>query len=180
LKEFQDGAEPAANSVSISNLFRLSEYFADQAEAYSSKARTLVQTVNDLFLQQAPHAAGTALAAARLSTGLKQVRAVLSPNDVNHCLTRSQLIVTGPPSSPQTQALLDAIRSRFIPNRVLIHVDPSDPPVGLAKDNAAVKAIIDGLKADEKPSVRVCERGTCGLPIVDVGELEKELERKDA
>jgi uncharacterized protein YyaL (SSP411 family) len=74
MKEYQDGAEPAANSVSISNLFRLSEFFADQAEEYSSKANALVQTVSDVLLQRAPHGAGTALASARLSQGMKQVR----------------------------------------------------------------------------------------------------------
>jgi uncharacterized protein YyaL (SSP411 family) len=94
--------------------------------------------------------------------------------------TRFKLVLTGSPRNLQTRALLDSIRSRFIPNRVLIHVDPSNPPVELGKDNAAVKAIIDGLKSDEQPSVRVCEHGTCGLPIVDVRELEKELERRNA
>jgi hypothetical protein len=61
----------------------------------------------------------------------------------------------------------------------LIQVDPANPPRELAKDNAALGAIIDGLKADEEPSVRVCEHFTCGLPIKGVEELEKELGSKE-
>ena len=61
-----------------------------------------------------------------------------------------------------------------MPNRVLIHLDPSDPPVELAKVNATLRSLIEQGQ-DTRPNVRVCENFTCGLPIEDVEELKKIL-----
>ena len=79
--------------------------------------------------------------------------------------------------------LLQVIRSTFIPNRVLVHLDPADPPRKLAALNASVRSLVEELErkgsgADSevrRVNVRICENFTCGLPIEDVGELKTRL-----
>ena len=76
--------------------------------------------------------------------------------------------------------LLKRIRGSFIPNRVLIHIDPFNPPRGLAQMNASLRSLVEELEAKGsggavKENVRICENFTCGLPIEDVAELEEKL-----
>ena len=93
----------------------------------------------------------------------------------------SQFIHTG--SKHGDGKLLELIRSTFIPNRVLIHLDPADPPRKLAALNASVRSLVEELEeknsgADSevrRENVRICENFTCGLPIKDVGELKTRL-----
>lgn len=88
-----------------------------------------------------------------------------------------QLIHTGPSDD---SVFLKMIRATFIPNRVLIHIDPHNPPQGLAALNATVRALVKeveesagAVKVGE--NVRICENFTCGLPIEDVEELKHKL-----
>lgn len=85
------------------------------------------------------------------------------------------MIVVGDRKEVKTQELLERIYARWIPNRLLVHVDPQALPKKLADGNEVVKALIAG--GDWTPSVRVCEAGVCGMPIESVEELEKELAR---
>ena len=82
-----------------------------------------------------------------------------------------QLLVTHKENDSVHLAL---IRSVFMPNRTLIHLNPSDPPTELAKVNATLRSLIE-QGTDAKPNVRVCENYTCGLPIEDTEELKKIL-----
>ena len=68
------------------------------------------------------------------------------------------------------------IRSVFIPNRVLIHLDPSNPPRELAKVNGSLRSLLENTSDEQlRENVRICENFTCGLPIEDVEELKKKL-----
>lgn len=64
-----------------------------------------------------------------------------------------------------------------MPNRVLIHLDPTSPPTALADLNATLRALVGQIQNSEtvESSVRVCENFACGLPIRDVEELRKVL-----
>ena len=83
----------------------------------------------------------------------------------------AQFIVSGEPASPDTASFLHAIRQVFIPNRILIHLDPSRPPHELAKLNGTLRALADD-PANARPNVRLCENFACGLPIYDPKELK--------
>lgn len=72
--------------------------------------------------------------------------------------------------------LLRYVRSKFVPNRSLILIDPDIPPTQLAAKNQIVRTLIDNLSGKttaslELPEVRICEAGVCGLPLKGV-ELE--------
>lgn len=81
--------------------------------------------------------------------------------------------MTGDTGNPETTKFLNAIRQDFHPNRVLIRLDPKEPPRELAAFNGTLRALVDDLP-DEKPNVRLCENFTCGLPIYDPKELKLE------
>ena len=72
---------------------------------------------------------------------------------------------------------LHAIRARFVPGRVLLHVDPLRLPRELASTNVLLRILIEEAEKSgaERPSVRVCENYACGLPMHNVEELEKIL-----
>ena len=61
---------------------------------------------------------------------------------------------------------------------MLIHLDSSNPPRGIAKFNGSVRSLIEELEkegGERKENVRICENFTCGLPIEDVEELKRRL-----
>lgn len=73
LKDSQDGAEPSALSVSVSNLYRLSYLITTEGSQLRDKAeKTLASQGN--MLERAPYALGMMVAAAQMGPhGLKQV-----------------------------------------------------------------------------------------------------------
>jgi uncharacterized protein YyaL (SSP411 family) len=81
--------------------------------------------------------------------------------------------LTGEFADPETTKFLHAIREAFNPNRVLILLDPKQPPRELAQYNGTLRALLDsGELSEEKPNVRVCENFTCGLPLYDPKDLK--------
>ncbi|KAH9930526.1 Six-hairpin glycosidase-like protein [Epithele typhae] len=159
MKDAQDGAEPSAASITLSNLQRLSHFDADSHTAYSEKAQSIVIS-NGQILNKAPFVSSAMLSAALMA-------------DKGYM----QFIHTG---SPHGTPLLQTVRTTFIPNRVLIHLDPTNPPRELAKVNSALQSLIEGLdkgEAPPRPGVRICENFACGLPITEVSELSAKLPR---
>ncbi|KAF8524565.1 hypothetical protein BU17DRAFT_42830 [Hysterangium stoloniferum] len=158
LKDSQDGAEPSGLSVSLSNLYRLSSLIASEEYDLRSKAERTLSSQSQMILR-APHALGMMVAAAEMgSRGMKEV------------------IVIGSSREKATKALLKYIRSRFVPNRSLILIDPDAPPSWLAKHNQVIRSLVDNLASKttasmELPEARICERGVCGLPLRGI-ELE--------
>ena len=154
MKDAQDGAEPSAASVTLANLFRLSHIAEDAHAEYEKKAESILRA-NATLLEHAPFALG-----AMVGNALVRERGYV------------QMVVTG---SPGSTIMLNAIRARFLPQRVVLHLDPAAPPQGLAKVNGTLRSLVEELtKADGevKPNVRVCRDFTCGLLIYDVKELE--------
>lgn len=80
--------------------------------------------------------------------------------------------MTGDDGDSETVKFLHAIRQVFIPNRVLIRLNPKEPPRELAKLNGTLRALADDDLSTVKPNVRLCENFTCGLPIYDPQELK--------
>ncbi|KAF8592308.1 hypothetical protein K439DRAFT_1524915 [Ramaria rubella] len=152
LKDSQDGAEPSALSVSVSNLYRLSNLITSEGSKFKTKAeRTLASQSN--MIERAPYALGTMVASAPIGVrGAKQI------------------IVTGSLGDKATDDVLRSIRSRFMPNRSLIVIDPDSPPTELAKHNEVVRSLVNALPSKmsatlQLPEIRICEGGVCGLPL---------------
>ncbi|KAI0674624.1 hypothetical protein C8Q78DRAFT_1067592 [Trametes maxima] len=158
MKDAQDGAEPSAVSVTLSNLQRLAHFAEDKHVTYTEKAKSIISS-NGQLLSHAPHALASMVGAA-----MSAERGYM------------QFIHTG---TALDSPLLKAIRSGFLPNRVLIHLDPNTPPRELARVNGSVRSLVEELDKDPgsatREHVRICENFTCGLPIEDVEELKKRL-----
>ncbi|RDX46148.1 hypothetical protein OH76DRAFT_1407279 [Lentinus brumalis] len=163
MKDAQDGAEPSAVSVSLSNLQRLAHFAEDKHAEYNEKAQSIIAS-NGQLLKQAPFALATMVSAALMAdNGYMQFIHTASKQD-----------------GASEGALLKLIRSTFIPNRVLIHLDPTNPPRKLAELNSSLRSLVQELDkkgpgAELKENVRICENFACGLPIEDTEELKKRL-----
>ena len=64
------------------------------------------------------------------------------------------------------------MRGHYRPGKVLIQLDPENPPLELAKVNGVIESLMDIVKSEE-PSLRICENGACQMPIFDL-ELARE------
>ncbi len=79
----------------------------------------------------------------------------------------------GAPQDDRTKALLSLVWASYHPAQVVIYIDPANPPRRLAEVNETIKALLD-VKEDV-PSLRVCEGGVCGLPILELEEARQAL-----
>ena len=91
-------------------------------------------------------------------------------------------MIIGESGSSFTDAVVQAIHAtRYIPNKIVVHIDPENPPRGLAKCNSVAKDIVEGIEADQangksiRENLRICRDFACGLPIYDMEEATKEI-----
>jgi hypothetical protein len=66
------------------------------------------------------------------------------------------------------------VRGHYRPGKVLIQLDPENPPSELAKVNGVIESLMDVVKGEE-PSLRICENGACQMPIFDVALAKEAL-----
>lgn len=73
LKDSQDGAEPSALSVSLSNLYRLSSFITSEEYDLKSKAERTLSSQGSM-ITRAPYALGMMVGAAEMGVkGMKEV-----------------------------------------------------------------------------------------------------------
>jgi uncharacterized protein YyaL (SSP411 family) len=147
-KSFYDGATPSGNSAATMALVRLAELTDDAA--LRAKAEQTLRVCRD-FMEQAPHA---------LAYMLSALDFYLGP-------TR-QIAIVGAKGDPQTQRFLEAIRARFLPNKIIALGEPDDaePLIPLLRG----KSLVNGA-----PAVYLCQNYSCRAPITEVTELERNL-----
>jgi hypothetical protein len=153
-KPTYDGATPSGNSMATYALLRLSK-FVDNA-TYYDKANALLEAHYTQMNQFS-------------SAYLKMILALdflLYPP--------KEIAVVGNIAAKETQELLQAARSNFIPNKILASYDPNLP------DADTIQEIIPLLKAKKlvknKPGAYVCKNFACQKPVNDVDQLLKQLE----
>ena len=153
MKEDHDGAEPSANSVAAMNLARLARIF-DRKEFQDSAARIV----------GAFHPALDRMAAA-----LPQMLAALDASITEPM----QIVVAGQRGQPETAKLLSVIRSRYIPNKVVLLADGGEGQHWLTQHIEALRLIgpVQG-----KSAAYVCRNFTCDLPITEPEQLARLLE----
>jgi hypothetical protein len=130
-KEDYDGAEPSGNSVATLLLLRLAQMTGN--EKYRQAAEKTL-TAFENHMRRAPHAVPQMLCALDF-----------------HLAEPKQVILTSP-----DPALLRAIRSRYLPNKIVM-IDASRPQV------------------DGKPTAYVCVDFACQLPTNDPATLANQL-----
>ena len=143
-KDLFDNAIPAANSVLALELQRLALLTGEAS--YESHALGAIRLVRDAATRS-PQGFGHALQAIDfyLSDALEIV-----------------IVGDGAPGA----ALVDTIRSRFLPNKVLVVQSSVTPEAAALVPLLRDRTLVDGL-----PTAYVCRHGTCKLPVTRPEEL---------
>lgn len=142
IRETYDGAEPAANSVCAMNLFRLSRML--RHGEFEERSRRILSAFSENMATMAlPFLLGVACCWEEPS---------------------EEIVIAGPPDSPQTRALVHAVRRRFRPNSVLLLSDSENGSELLFRTNPLLRE----MKAvNGQPAAYICGGYICQAPIVD-------------
>ncbi len=149
-----DNAQPCGGSVASDVLLRLAVFTGNND--YSAKATVPLRSLHQA-MSQSPGGTGHWLSALDF---------YVSPP--------KEIAVIGPRDDPTTQALLDTVFHRFLPNKVVMGVET---PLIPAVDNSeadipllAGRGMVGGL-----PSAYVCQNYACQLPVTDPAGLAEQL-----
>ena len=152
MKDDNDGAEPAASSVAVLNLLRLSQLRNDQ------KMAERVRKTIDAFAATLSH----------FPSAMPQMLVAL-----NYSLSKPrQIVIAGKSDAPETKALLKEVHRHFLPKTMLLLADGGEGQKYLGEKNEAIRAmsLVDG-----KPAAYVCENFTCKAPVTDSKALAELL-----
>jgi uncharacterized protein len=151
-KEIYDGAVPSGNSVAVLNLIRLARMTgrSEFEESAWKTARAFART-----LRESPAAHTQMMLGLDFATG-----------------PSFEVVISGKREAPDTRAMLDAIRSQFLPNKVvLFRPDDAD-----GRELARLAAFTQSQASlDGKATAYVCQNFRCNLPTTDVSEMLKNL-----
>jgi hypothetical protein len=150
LKDYLDNATPSGNSVAANVLLRLGQLTGD--EAYARHGVTVVRLQSDSLMKY-PSAFGRALCALDFYLS--------SPKEI---------AVIGDSDSEDTRALLQAIWSRYVPNKVVAAAAENDKRAA-----QLVPLLRERPKVEGKATAYVCENYTCLPPVTDSEELSRLL-----
>ncbi|QDU93592.1 thioredoxin domain-containing protein [Lignipirellula cremea] len=145
-KDDQDSSTPSGNSMAALAFLRLGKLCGDLR--YTSAARQTLEALAPL-LRRAPTAAGQAMIALDMWIG-----------------PTCEIAIIGDPHDHPTGYVLDALRRRYLPNRVLAcRRHPEDP------EDDVFESPLDPLFAgktaapNEGPAVYICENFACQAPV---------------
>ena len=148
MKEDYDSAEPSPNSVAALNLVRLAQL--TDTPLFQTRAERLFSFFFPR-LQNSPAAMPQLLVALDF-----------------YLTTPTQIVLAGQLAAPDTQALLQAIHSRFLPNKILLFADGGAGQAALSEYLPFLKSL---TPLDGKATAYLCENYTCQLPIQDAACL---------
>ena len=150
-KDLYDGAIPSANSVAMHCLLRLGRLTG--AAVLEEKAAA-IQRAFSSSISQSPLAYTQFLVA---------VDSALGPSH--------EVVIAGDPEAADTQAILQALRTRFLPNQVVL-LRPERDPAGIAR-LAPFTEFETSLYG--KATAYVCHNYRCEYPTTDVQAMLKLL-----
>ncbi|MCZ6669018.1 MAG: thioredoxin domain-containing protein, partial [Gammaproteobacteria bacterium] len=82
-----------------------------------------------------------------------------------------EIAIIGPRADPATTELLTAVFGRFLPNKVVVGAESSQP--GAVRDNP----LLEGREMlNGKPTAYVCQNYVCQLPATDAQSLRDQLD----
>lgn len=85
------------------------------------------------------------------------------------------MFIAGKPDDNQTQALLDVVRTRFLPGRILAVTDTNG---GGSSPLHRRHEILSRLRPVEgKPTAYVCRNFACSLPVTEPSDLATNLDQ---
>ena len=152
-KELYDGALPSGNSVAAMNLMRLSRMTGNVD--LETKAEQLLQAFAKQVTEQ-PMAYTQFLGALDFMAGPSQ-----------------EVVIVGDMAAKTTQAMIQSVRRRFLPNTILL-VRPEE---SRGNNLAAVSPFVEPMTAvNGEPTAYVCEQYVCKKPLTDPAQLESLLQ----
>jgi uncharacterized protein YyaL (SSP411 family) len=146
-KELYDGAVPSGNSVAMLNLLRLGRITANTS--FEEKATKLLRAFSG-NINEAPSAY------TQLMMGIDFV---LGPSQ--------EIVIAGNSDSADTKKMLNAIRTKFIPNKVVL-LHPSEKAAEITRIAPFTK---NQTSAGGKATAYVCRNYACNKPTTDVKEM---------
>lgn len=154
MKDDYDGAEPAANSVAVLNLLRLSQMSANQE--WARMAERTLQVFQGRLMDSPP--------------SMPQMMVA-----VNFYLDKpQQILIAGDQDSPDTQAILREVHKRFLPNKIVVLADGGPVQQRLAPGLEILETL---SRLDGKATAYICENYVCQLPTNDVAVVARLLDQ---
>jgi uncharacterized protein YyaL (SSP411 family) len=152
-KEVYDGAMPSGNSVAMANLVRLSRLTG--RTAYGERADAVAAAFS-ADLAQAPSAHSHLIAALQIASAQSL-----------------EVVIAGAPGAPDTAELLEVVRSRYLPQAVVLVV----PDAGAGEQIRQLAPFTENYSSiDGKAAAYVCRDFQCKLPTTDPVKLAELLE----
>jgi uncharacterized protein YyaL (SSP411 family) len=150
-----DQAIPSGNAVATKTLLRLYHYTGQND--YLQRA----ERVLNLFAQsmeQQPFGLGAMF------------------NTLDFYLRKPQeIVMVGDPNAADTQALLQTIHAQYLPNRILVQLDPQRLDADLGALPLLRELMVGKTQVEGKATVYVCHNFACSLPMTDADELARYL-----
>ena len=151
-----DNAQPCGGSVASDALLKLAVFTGNSD--YNAKAAVPLRSLHQA-MSQSPGGTGH---------WLNALDFYVSPP--------KEIAVIGPRNDPATQALLDTVFSRFLPNKVVMGTE-TPRSAGEIEGTPDFPLLQDRIMVGGLPSAYVCENYTCQLPVTDPDALAEQLSR---
>jgi uncharacterized protein YyaL (SSP411 family) len=146
-KEAYDGAIPSGCSVAALVLLKLARLTGDAS--LEDRGRATIRAFATQ-VRRSPSSHAIMLMAAELAMGPSH-----------------EIVIAGDPAADDTKAMLAALRSKFLPNAVVLLRPDGDSP-----DIARVAPFTLGMRAqDGKATAYVCREQACGMPTTDPARM---------
>jgi len=151
-KEIYDGAVPSGNSVGMLVLLMLSRLTGDPKHEVRADA---IGKAFSSTVENRPSAYSMLLNAVDFSIGPTR-----------------EVAIAGDPAAKDTIEMISALRSRFIPNKVVLLIPP-----GHESEVAGVSGFVSGMESKSgSATAYVCSGGACELPTSDIEKMIEMLE----
>jgi len=152
-KPLMGSAEPSGNAIAAFALLRLARLL-DKSE-YTRKAEEVIELAYPLMVQS--------------PTACCDLLGILSFNE----FPSLEIAIVGARESEDTEAMIDAVFERYLPNKTVVFLDPS------SEESQRVVETIPMLHGREmingKATAYVCKDKSCREPVTKVEDLKKSL-----
>ena len=149
-QEFSDNALPSGASAATLALLRLGSLIG--TPKYAEIAQTALRAMRSTMMAQ-PVGYGHWLCAMDFALS-----------------TPKEVVIVGDRSDEGTKALLNAVYSRFLPNKVVAGMTSEDDPIAEELGLLEGRVLIGG-----KPTAYVCQNYACQMPVTDPEALLEQL-----
>jgi uncharacterized protein len=157
LKEDYDGAEPAASSIGVLNLLTLAHLIPEEGAGGLQPAAQSEMTIGNFSGRAAQSGRTVPMMLAALSTYHTGI---------------PQIVIVGDRAAPDTQALLDTVRRRYVPSALLIVVEPKYRE-GLER---LLPWVASMTERGGNATAYVCRNFACNAPTTSPEALRRQLD----